>query len=92
VFPSPRLLTSRPYSERRAALEALPLPHPARIVTRWPASETADLLAACVELGVEGVVLKRLRSIYLPGRRSTGWRKIKTPGWAAVHAQRRRPQ
>jgi bifunctional non-homologous end joining protein LigD len=92
VFPSPRLLTSRPYSERRAALEALPLPHPARIVTRWPASETADLLAACVELGVEGVVLKRLRSIYLPGRRSTGWRKIKTPGSAAVHAQRRRPQ
>jgi ATP-dependent DNA ligase len=32
----------------------------------------------------EGVVLKRLRSIYLPGRRSPGWRKIKTPGWAAV--------
>ena len=86
------LLTGRPYTERRTALEGLRLPHPARILSRWPATDTADLLAACADLGVEGVVLKRLRSTYLPGRRSTGWRKIKTPEWAAVHAQRRTPR
>ena len=50
-----------------------------------------DLLAACAEFAVEGLMLKRLRSICLPGRRSTGWRKIKTPDWVALHAQRRRP-
>jgi ATP-dependent DNA ligase len=50
-----------------------------------------DLLTACAAHDVEGIVLKRLRSIYRPGERTRRWRKVKSPGWAAHHAQRRRP-
>lgn len=35
-----------------------------------------DALAVAVDRGFEGVVAKRLDSPYLPGRRSTQWRKI----------------
>ena len=63
------LVMGRPNAERRITLEALPLPRPAKIVTRRPASDTAELLAACAELGGEGLVLKRLGPIELPGRR-----------------------
>lgn len=87
-----RLLTGSPYVERRALLESLSLPEPCRVLPRWPACETADLLVACEALDVEGVVLKRLRSIYRPGERSRHWRKIKSPHWSVVHAQHRRPQ
>jgi bifunctional non-homologous end joining protein LigD len=69
-------LTELPYSERRAALDALKLNG-----ARWRVSEfhTGDgeaLLAATREQGLEGLVAKRLDSRYLPGKRS-GWAKIK---------------
>lgn len=50
------------------------------------------LLAACSDHDVEGVVLKRLRSIYRPGERRHHWRKVKVPTWAPLHAQRREPR
>ena len=37
----------------------------------------ADVLAASLEQGMEGVVAKRWGSRYRPGRRSPDWRKIK---------------
>ena len=58
---------------------------------RLPASGTASLLAACEAEGMEGVVLKRLASRYRPGVRTSDWRKVKCPGWAA-YAEQRRPQ
>jgi len=85
------LLTGRPYVERREALESLTLAGPWGVVPRYPGGDVADLLAACVEHDVEGVVLKRLGSRYYPGERRRCWMKVKAPGWAAVHAQRRRP-
>jgi bifunctional non-homologous end joining protein LigD len=85
------ILTGSAYWDRRLVLEALTLPEPCRVLPRWPATDTADLLVACGELDVEGVVLKRLRSIYRPGERSRHWRKVKSPGWADLHAQRRAP-
>ena len=67
-----------PYRERRALLEELALDGPA---WRTPASvvvdRAEDFVARVAELGLEGVVAKRLDSTYIPGRRSTAWRKHK---------------
>jgi DNA ligase-1 len=35
------------------------------------------LYQAALEAGHEGIVAKRLTSVYLPGKRSAAWRKIK---------------
>jgi bifunctional non-homologous end joining protein LigD len=85
------LLVDRPYSDRREILEDLDLVGPCGVVARFPGTDAEALLAACHDHDVEGIVLKRLRSSYRPGR-SRHWRKVKVPGWAALHAQRRRPQ
>ena len=67
-----------PYRERRALLEELTLDGPA---WRTPASvvvnRAQDFVVRVAELGLEGVVAKRLDSTYIPGRRSTAWRKHK---------------
>ena len=86
------LLVDRSYAERRAVLEGLPLGGACSVVRRFPGPDARDLLEACVAHDVEGIVLKRLASRYRPGERTRHWRKVKAPGWAAVHAQRRRPQ
>jgi ATP-dependent DNA ligase len=39
--------------------------------------EGADLLAAAMELGLEGVMAKRKDSLYFPGKRTDSWLKIK---------------
>jgi ATP-dependent DNA ligase len=48
----------------------------------------AQALEACAEVGVAGIVLKRLASPYLPGRRSPDWRKLKVSTWAPDHMPR----
>ena len=70
-------VTPLPYSERRSLLDRLELAGP-----HWqtPPAATGDgqaALAAAEQLGLEGVVSKRLDSPYLPGRRSDAWRKVK---------------
>ena len=73
-----RSLMGLPYEERRERLDALELRGP-----HWqtPAyhhrGEGRPLLAATVQQGLEGVVAKRLDSIYEPGRRSGAWIKVK---------------
>jgi bifunctional non-homologous end joining protein LigD len=37
----------------------------------------AELLAATAEQGLEGVIAKRLGSVYQPGKRTPNWRKVK---------------
>ena len=73
-----RSTRSLPYRERRALLTELALDGPA---WRTPASmvvdRAQDFVARVEELGLEGVVAKRLDSRYLPGRRSTAWVKHK---------------
>jgi bifunctional non-homologous end joining protein LigD len=85
-------LLTRPYVERRERLESLPLTGTCGVLPRYPGTDAADLLSACQAHDVEGVVLKRLRSIYRPGERTRHWRKVKTPGWSAVHRPLRGPQ
>jgi bifunctional non-homologous end joining protein LigD len=70
------LLLNRPYCERRSILEGVKLPGPCGVLPRFPGPDTEALLAACADHDVEGVVLKRLRSIYRPGERSRHWRTM----------------
>jgi bifunctional non-homologous end joining protein LigD len=65
------------YEDRRRLLESLELEGP-----RWrtPASRVGDgqaLLEASKAQGLEGIVAKRLDCPYEPGRRASGWIKIK---------------
>jgi bifunctional non-homologous end joining protein LigD len=67
-----------PYIRRRELLESLDLAKGAN----WTISPTfpgpgADVLAASLQQGLEGVVAKRADSTYQPGRRSPAWRKAK---------------
>lgn len=65
------------YAERREALEGLAIQHP---FTRVPPSYRGageDILNVARAHGLEGIMCKRLDSLYLPGRRSGDWRKVK---------------
>lgn len=68
-------LLGLPLRERRALLEALDLAMPS-----WHLSPSFDdgeaLLAATREQGLEGVMSKRLTSVYAPGVRSGEWLKF----------------
>ena len=83
---------ARPYAERRSLLEELALDGRA---WRTPASvvveRSEDFVARVEELGLEGVVAKRLSSTYLPARRCTAWvkRKLRREERLAVTGVRR---
>jgi bifunctional non-homologous end joining protein LigD len=66
-----------PYEERRELLERLELEGPHWRTPAYHRGEGKALLAATKELGVEGVVAKRLDCPYDPGRRASGWIKVK---------------
>ncbi|MFD2094324.1 non-homologous end-joining DNA ligase [Blastococcus deserti] len=70
-------LRGLPYAERRRRLDALGLAGQRWVPTPWFAGGGADVHAASLENGLEGVVAKRLDSPYRPGVRSSEWRKIK---------------
>ncbi|MEV0589451.1 hypothetical protein [Nonomuraea sp. NPDC050310] len=65
-----------PYTERRALLESIVPPGPRRQVPVYFEDHAEHALDLSSRLGLEGVVCKRLNSAYLPGRRSSLWRKI----------------
>lgn len=65
------------YEQRRALLAQLVEPGPAWRVGGWEVGGGTALLAATKDLGLEGVVAKRLGSTYQEGRRSPAWRKVK---------------
>ncbi|HST49929.1 non-homologous end-joining DNA ligase [Jatrophihabitans sp.] len=66
-----------PYLERRGLLAGLELDGASWQCPPYFAGNGALVLRASKELGLEGVVAKRLSSTYRPGRRSPDWRKIK---------------
>ena len=71
-------LLARTQEERRKGLEGLMLD-----ASAWstPASfdDGRSLYAAVCDRGLEGIVAKRQRSSYRPGRR--GWTKVKNPDY-----------
>jgi bifunctional non-homologous end joining protein LigD len=67
-----------PYTERRRVLERLRLAGPAWQTPPATIGGGTAVVRAAEELGLEGVVAKRLDSTYQPGRRSDSWRKVKT--------------
>jgi bifunctional non-homologous end joining protein LigD len=84
-----------PYRERRTLLDELALDGPA---WRTPASVVVErpeeFVARVAEIGLEGVVAKRLDSTYLPGRRTSSWvkHKLRREQQLAVTGIRRSPE
>ncbi|MEO8695319.1 MAG: non-homologous end-joining DNA ligase [Acidimicrobiales bacterium] len=89
-------LTPLPFSARRSALEEIFEPGP-----HWQLSSLHDdgheLNDVVHEMELEGLMAKRLDSPYLPGKRTTAWRKVKrrieqhfvVGGWAEGEGGRR---
>jgi bifunctional non-homologous end joining protein LigD len=71
-----RSLLELPLRERRARLEKLKLAEPVRLSHTLDAS-AAEVVRAAREQGLEGIVAKKVNSIYEPGARSGAWVKFK---------------
>ncbi len=72
-----RDLTGEPYSRRRELLAGLDLNGESWQTPGHSVGHAKELLAASKEQGLEGVMLKRLDSIYAPGKRNGAWLKVK---------------
>ncbi|WP_030810043.1 non-homologous end-joining DNA ligase [Streptomyces sp. NRRL S-337] len=70
-------LLGAPYVERRTALAGLGLRGPNWSVPGYVEGHGQQAWEASLQGGLEGVVAKRLTSVYLPGVRSPEWRKTK---------------
>ncbi len=68
-------LTTLPWHERRAVLEALDLDRP-HVQVPPTYDDGQMLLAATEQQGLEGVVSKKRTSTYHPGRRTSSWLKF----------------
>lgn len=68
------------YPQRRAILEQLKLADGFWQTPPWYRSGGNHLLEAAREVRLEGIVAKRLDSVYEPGKRTGAWRKIKFVG------------
>lgn len=76
------LITGQPYAQRRELLEHLDVDGPSWHTPPVFEGSAADALAASQEQGLEGVLAKRLDSVYRPGARSSEWTKVKN-----IHTQ-----
>ena len=72
-----RSLLDLPYEERRVELAALGLDGESWQTPSFHRGDGEAMLALSRQRGLEGVVAKRLKSPYRPGRRSRDWLKIK---------------
>jgi bifunctional non-homologous end joining protein LigD len=79
-----RSLLRSPYAQRRALLDGLALAAEHVSVPPSFPRQARALADASRELGLEGVVLKRLSSSYQPGQRSGDWLKIRNLAAADV--------
>lgn len=70
-------LGALPYRERRRLLESLIDDGPAWKVPPFHVGTASALLELAEARGLEGIVAKRLDSVYQPGRRSPDWVKVK---------------
>ncbi len=70
-------LTREPYARRRELLEGLELSGESWQTPGYSVGHAKELLAASKDQGLEGVMLKRVDSIYCPGQRTGSWLKVK---------------
>ncbi|NED96925.1 DNA ligase D [Phytoactinopolyspora alkaliphila] len=92
-----RSLLRAGYEERRRELEALDLGGASWQVPGYHREDGRALLEATREQGIEGVIAKRLNSVYQPGRRTRDWLKVKNHvrqevvigGWTSGQGQRK---
>jgi len=71
-------LMGLPYGERRGRLTALKLTGESWQTPEHVVGHGSALLAASAEQGLEGILAKRLDSVYQPGLRTRHWVKVKT--------------
>jgi len=73
-----RSTTKLTYRNRRELLQSLPLNGTSAIVPpAWPGTAAEEALTWTRDQGLEGVIAKRLDSIYVPAARSRNWIKLK---------------
>jgi bifunctional non-homologous end joining protein LigD len=84
LWQASRSLLRSPYAQRRALLDGLALAGERLSVPPAFPGQARALADASRELGLEGVVLKRLSSSYQPGQRSGDWLKIRNLAAADV--------
>jgi bifunctional non-homologous end joining protein LigD len=77
LFHDGHSLLGLPYAERRERLLALGLNGPTWQTPAHHVGDGAALLEASRAQGLEGVLAKRLDCPYTPGKRSSGWVKVK---------------
>lgn len=66
-----------PYLDRRRLLTDLLDDGPSWTVPAHQVGDGPDLYRAAAAQGLEGIMAKRVDSLYLPGKRTTAWRKCK---------------
>ncbi len=66
-----------PWRERRTVLERLALRGPSWQTPPIVEADADAALTAAAQLGLEGIVAKRIDSPYRPGKRTTAWQKTK---------------
>jgi bifunctional non-homologous end joining protein LigD len=97
IYLDGRMQVKETYVERRRRLEALKLAGPAWQTPAFEKGQGRVMLEASERGGLEGVMAKRLDSIYEPGRRSPAWLKVKNHhrqelvigGWLEGQGRRR---
>ena len=85
-----------PLSDRRTVLRSLADDLPPGVQVAAVFDDGPELLAAAAHQGLEGVIAKRAGSLYLPGRRTSDWVKVKVQrrqemvvgGWADGQGER----
>lgn len=70
-------MLKQPYTERRRRLQELALTGPCWQTPGYTIGQGAEMLATSRSLGLEGIIAKKLDSLYLPGKRPGTWLKIK---------------
>ena len=77
LFLNGQSLLEHPLEERRKLLAHVVSPGPVIQLSEITYGHGLALFAAAKDMGLEGVVGKHKNSIYLPGKRSKQWRKVK---------------
>lgn len=70
-------LIGLPFSQRKEILREMIEPGDRIYISEGIPKQGVEFYRACVDQNLEGIVAKKLDSVYLPGKRSPHWKKIK---------------